>query len=229
MRATDFPVSSFKILHMDFDSLKNIITNADTNTFVVDGEKKRLFYSANGYICEFMKGSTKRGYILSDPSISNIKTCLPYAVDNALLYKRLETLIFKLEKSGLWCDLKDALKILHSKGFEEFNRYASFNYSQCREWEDANNAHIGLDSLINTLKKGFKSINFDSTNLKNHVTQCFNQRIELRTAWRKGYDNSIEYSPSRNKAWYSEEYKNCGNGHYYLMINATQAIFCEDD
>lgn len=214
---------------MDFESLKKIITNSDTNLFVVDGEKKRLFFSANGNICEFAKHSTKRGYILSDSTISNIKSCLPFSADITLLYKRLGMLISKLEKSGLWSDLKDSLKKLHSYGFDEFKRYASLDHTQCKEWEDSHNAHIGLDNLIGTLKMGFKSINFDSDYLKKHVSQCLSQRVELRTAWRKGYDNSIEYSPSRNKAWYSEEYKNCGNGHYYLMINATQAIFCEND
>jgi hypothetical protein len=30
-------------------------------------------------------------------------------------------------------------------------------------------------------------------------------------------------------AWYSEEYRGCLNGHYYLMFDATHAIFYEDD
>ena len=31
------------------------------------------------------------------------------------------------------------------------------------------------------------------------------------------------------RAWFSSEYKGCGNGDYYLLINPTQAIFVEKD
>lgn len=44
-----------------------------------------------------------------------------------------------------------------------------------------------------------------------------------------GYDVHFEYNPETNKAWYSEEYRGCGNGHYYLALDATHALFYEDD
>lgn len=44
-----------------------------------------------------------------------------------------------------------------------------------------------------------------------------------------GYDVSFEYNADKKMAWYSEEYRGCGNGHYYLAINATHALFGEDD
>lgn len=31
------------------------------------------------------------------------------------------------------------------------------------------------------------------------------------------------------RAWYSEEYRGCGNGHYYLALSENCALFCEDD
>lgn len=45
----------------------------------------------------------------------------------------------------------------------------------------------------------------------------------------KGYDVSYNYQPEDNKAWYSEEYRGCGNGHYYLALDGTHALFYEDD
>ena len=51
-------------------------------------------------------------------------------------------------------------------------------------------------------------------------------------SWRKGYDNSIEFrlcDDGKKRGWYSEEFKNCGNGHYYLALDERRAIFCEDD
>lgn len=43
------------------------------------------------------------------------------------------------------------------------------------------------------------------------------------------YDVTFEYVPEDEKAWYSEEYRDCGNGHYYLALNHSTALFCEND
>lgn len=43
------------------------------------------------------------------------------------------------------------------------------------------------------------------------------------------YDVSFQYDAEKKKAWYSEEYRNCGNGHYYLALDNNLALFCEDD
>ena len=58
--------------------------------------------------------------------------------------------------------------------------------------------------------------------------------IEDRRPWSSGriranYDVSVEYDPGKQKGWYSEEYRNCGNGHYYLMLDGSTALFCEND
>lgn len=49
--------------------------------------------------------------------------------------------------------------------------------------------------------------------------------------WYGSYDYSIEVSRKDDvpRAWYSAEYKGCGNGHYYLLLDATHAWFYEDD
>ena len=50
--------------------------------------------------------------------------------------------------------------------------------------------------------------------------------------WQGRYDYSIEFKKDNDGnlfGWYSAEYKGYGNGHYYLMLNATHAIYYEDD
>ena len=50
--------------------------------------------------------------------------------------------------------------------------------------------------------------------------------------WYGSYDYSIEVRKNDDGTiygWYSAEYKGCGNGHYYLLLDAEHAIFCEDD
>ena len=50
--------------------------------------------------------------------------------------------------------------------------------------------------------------------------------------WKNGYDCSVEVRFDDNgvgRAWYSEEYVGCANGWYYLMFDATHAIFYDKD
>lgn len=49
--------------------------------------------------------------------------------------------------------------------------------------------------------------------------------------WYGSYDYSVSVSKKDGvlRGWYSAEYKGCGNGHYYLLLDATHAIYGEDD
>lgn len=61
------------------------------------------------------------------------------------------------------------------------------------------------------------------------IKQAMKDKKELHLSGRTNYDISFEYKPEGNRAWYSEEFKNCGNGHYYLALNETHAVHYEDD
>lgn len=74
-------------------------------------------------------------------------------------------------------------------------------------------------------------------NLAKHIREG----IPTRVAARAGYDVSASYCPANKdennntvscpypRLWYSEEFRGCGNGHYYLGVSPTQAIHWEDD
>lgn len=50
--------------------------------------------------------------------------------------------------------------------------------------------------------------------------------------WYGNYDYSVEFLKNEEgklQGWYSAEYKGCGNGHYYLLLDTSHAIFYEDD
>lgn len=50
--------------------------------------------------------------------------------------------------------------------------------------------------------------------------------------WSTDYDYSCSAKQCDDgiyRAWLAQEYKGMGNGHYWLLISPTQAIFCEDD
>jgi len=54
----------------------------------------------------------------------------------------------------------------------------------------------------------------------------------LHRHWRGSYDYSVSVRREPDgtiKGWYNAEFKGCGNGHYYLLLDATHALFYEDD
>ena len=61
------------------------------------------------------------------------------------------------------------------------------------------------------------------------IKAALEHKVESRESARASYDVSFSYNPELSKAWYSEEYKGCGNGHYYLALDAAHALFYEDD
>lgn len=88
---------------------------------------------------------------------------------------------------------------------------------------------------INGLK--IKKMIFHKSKWQNYITAeklkqiayAMDNKEKFHTSGRNGYDVSFEYNPELNRAWYSEEYSGCGNGHYYLALNRTHAMYCEDD
>lgn len=57
----------------------------------------------------------------------------------------------------------------------------------------------------------------------------FSHYVDGRITHGQNYDAHVSYSPEANRAWYAEEYRGCGNGHYYVALNGTHALFVEDD
>ncbi len=65
----------------------------------------------------------------------------------------------------------------------------------------------------------------EKANIKENLKNKKDYSVRTRT----NYDVSFSYDAENNKAWYSEEYKDCGNGHYYLALDHNTAWFCEND
>lgn len=77
-----------------------------------------------------------------------------------------------------------------------------------------------------------KSMFFGALNkhYKEQIALALNEKRTYSTGRvRCNYDVSFEYNAERRMAWYSEEYKDCGNGHYYIALDGGTALFCEDD
>jgi len=63
----------------------------------------------------------------------------------------------------------------------------------------------------------------------NQIKEAIQNKQEIEIYGKTSYDVRFHYKPNENKAWYSEEFRNKGNGHYYIALNEKYALFMEDD
>lgn len=61
------------------------------------------------------------------------------------------------------------------------------------------------------------------------IKKAYDKNEKITVSGRTNYDVSFDGNFPEKRAWYSEEYKGCGNGHYYLALDCTHALFYEDD
>jgi hypothetical protein len=208
-----------------------------------DGTKRiaRLFYSSGGYLCEFNKGSRKYGHHID---LTNVVSIEPTNNNVDLVVKTrrfLKKVIATLEKTGLWANFLHDFKIVNGLNDDELLRFLEGGWSDehiawTKELGLIAGYQCGVDSLKYTVLKGIKTINYNSWDkpaMVQEFAKAIAEKRQWSLRWRKGYDNSVECKLNENTgvmmAWYAEEFKNCGNGHYYYAIDDKHAIFGEDD
>lgn len=65
--------------------------------------------------------------------------------------------------------------------------------------------------------------------IKEHIARKENLTLRAYTNYDVTFEMDFDREDGIPRAWYSEEYRNCGNGHYYLAVSENCAIFCEND
>lgn len=209
-----------------------------------DGTKRtaRLFYSQGGLLCEFRKGSRRYGFLFDGTNVVKVEPKVKNDVDGVAKARRfLKKVIATLEKSGLWSNILHDFRILSRLDDEKLKKYLNCDWDEnvemSKELGLVCGRMCGVDNLKWTIEKGIKSINYRSWE-KDELSARFASSIANKETWNslrweKGYDNSVacKYDENNNvmRAWYSEEFRNCGNGWYYLAIDEKHAIFCEKD
>lgn len=228
---------------MDKAIALQIINEAQTNKFCIsykNGQRKkiRLFIYHNDTICYHPYRVRKYGYPLSDQEIESWRTLEKEHVDEIYVQVRkfMESVVRYLTHSGLWEDIrKDYEKILE-QGDDYLKHVLSLGWDSQRDYmRQTIGATFHVDSIIRSARKGIISINYfaeDKHYLRDKAHDAIRNNKEFSYSWRKKYDNSVEFrvaEDGKKRGWYSEEYKNCGNGHYYLALDEKRAIFYEDD
>ena len=230
---------------MDYnDVYKTISRKIEKYVYVSEGEKHeiRLFISTNNDICFAPKRRRNGGYMLSVSEMDKWDSLTKVNKGNKTdlvkrMRKRAESGVVMLNSSGLWTDIKKELLNFLGLSDDEIRRdfidgniYETYR-SKKYDWLSCCQVFSSLKA-----KKCWKNPSFDKYDLNkdsiiNSVKRAISDKEPIRFSWRNVYDNTLEIISDNGiyKGYYSEEYRNCGNGHYYLLFDATHAIFYEDD
>ena len=211
-----------------------VATNEDGTT-----ERVRLFISNNDTLCKFKGKSRTRGYNvtyfdnLNWVSVSKVKKSDEQI--KKTFVKRLNKCKNCLKDSGLWQDfIEDIDYLLDSE--DRLNEFIKNDTDGYYENVYLNKKHTFkfpklLDSLLN---KGLYKIPYErffADEQRNKVKNAIGNKDKYHDRWRGSYDYSLTLTNDENvhRGWFSAEYKGCGNGHYYLLMNENYALFYEDD
>lgn len=229
--------------------------NKEVIAIMKNGKKQtlRLFMSTTGSLAYFGKGKRRRGYnlwnIIEDIESVSVKTSkraeqteLEKYLDNLKKFKKIYT---QNLHENLWSDLRDGYNRLDIEDFENFiinsdgekNNSYDF-YKLLLNYCGINNLHLNTENKYKTttIQSNKPRLYTDNgyqykrclENIKKHL----DNKEDFRYGWESNYDVSIEgkmCSDGIYRGWFSLEFRGCGNGHYYLLVNEKQAVFAEND
>lgn len=139
---------------------------------------------------------------------------------------------------GLWDNIVKAFRdesvLEFINAFEDYFIQSNVNITHYDFWSILG----AIGGNFSTVKDftGKKKITLKSAKapqyIINEVKDAILNKKDFRVYWRAGYDYSVSGKTCDDgiyRAWLNEEFKDCGNGHYYMMVSDTQAIHLEDD
>lgn len=164
-----------------------------------------------------------------------------------------------LAASGLWPDMRKRMEVMSKMTETEYNALLGiyekcWDYTSMSE-EQRNTMRQAFDSFFTSRGVSgdfyhFKQLSeksqiisipfgkdgsYERRMVANHLEQAQQSAADyddgFGVRWYGSYDYSVSVSKKDGvlRGWYSAEYKGCGNGHYYLLLDATHAIYGEDD
>ena len=192
-----------------------------------DGTKRRIFLSNNGVVCYFPKGMKRRGYPLNINEVTSL-------IEEK---EKTEIDIDQVEYKIVAKFRKQALKAKFKNSFIEscINLPATFE-----KWVVEGKKSAYHYSITTGCSVTGQLITIESfkKHLPDYVFNNIKNAIETQTSYSthrfpyNGYEGSFEFKKEENgdfRGWFNKEYKNCGNGYYYLLINEENFIGYDKD
>ena len=214
-----------------------------------DGKNYRCEKEADGNVFVFAPRKKRRGWRMPETTfISRYELISEKFTPTEKWHRRIRSAIKKMRASGLWAEMVPLYESLLMITWEDLTvmrgEYWKYYWNQTYRsiytdkfpfaytMTDEGGSRLKREYLAETADCKTKSMYFGSSNrrIKDQIRNALEQKTDYRTGRiQVNYDVSFEYNAEKGKAWYSEEYRNCGNGHYFITIDHNTAIFCEDD
>ena len=230
---------------MEYNDVYNTISRKiEKYVYVSEGKKHeiRLFISTNNYICVAPKRARKYGYVVSVSEMDKWDILTKVNKGNKTdlvkrMRKRAESGIEMLNESGLWVDIKKELMKFIDLSDDDIRRdfidgdvYETYRTKKY-DWLNSYQVFFSLKAKKCWKNPSFGKYDFSKDNIIDYFKRSISDKKPIRFTWRNVYDNTLEILSDNGiyRGFYSEEFRGCGNGHYYLLFDATHAIFYEDD
>lgn len=214
-------------------------------------EKVKIAKGSSNSLMVIAKGSRSRGYSITEYSFKEV-TGFKEIGEKPIEVKWLRSIdkaITLLKASGLWTDMLKDLETAKTVGYEKIKKAYDLSWTNYSDKYEENekirkekvkevDVRLMEEEHINTgiiwymyypLKIKKMNFGYNNTAILQEIATALKDKKKYIKSVRVNYDVGFEYNPEINKAWYSEEYKNCGNGHYYLALDNQYALFYEDD
>ena len=227
---------------MEYQDIYNVVNEHNGKKFSVtyaNGKKvqKRMFISTCNDICEFAHRSRTKGRLIS---LGDIVSVQPILVTSDTRIRKcrntLKNVVKYLTASGFWTPMLNGAKYFLTLTDDELLALCDYDHYHkvMGELRDKNIKWFGSDSFSSLFNKPIKTMNFDKYDRefqKKLLAENIANKVNISHRWINGYDNSYEVRFDKDfpRAWYSEEFRGCGNGHYYYLLDNCHAIFGEDD
>lgn len=124
-------------------------------------------------------------------------------------------------------------RIFDEKAMQPFMEKYPFMF--LRSAEDVLTANVDTDYIFELSDCKLKSTYFGVSNayekerIRSAIAEKRKIAVRAYTSYDVSFDTDFERQDGIPRAWYSEEYKGCGNGYYYYAVSENCAVFIEKD
>lgn len=208
-----------------------------------DGKEFRACKENDEYVFVLSPNSRKYGQRYMADTFLSLYT-IKETDEGAAWKRRLQNVVNRLERTGLWKEVKEVYENLLKVDYEDWRAMRSINWHErenAEVWSKYKEKYpfcfnekgiINSDYIFELSACRTKSMYFGKWSnpiVKERIAKAISEKKKIEERAYENYDVSFSYDPEQKRAWYSEEYKGCGNGHYYLAVDNSMAVFCEDD
>lgn len=242
---------NIKLKDLTISEIKEYISN-DNYYFVQNGKKVRLF-SKGTFICKYRPRSRRYGTPLLSEDMEEIVVKKKQQDIEAQWFKGWTKVLKEMKTWNVWPELQNEIETGLELGLSvtrELNKYWSDSIFSEKDPETEKKEMLEItggkevtsfvywrmsEPPVTKKMRFHDNVRYHKSHtveLLKNIKDAFENNTPYRCVGRNGYDCSFEFSSSKegiNRAWYSEEYRGMGNGHYYIAYSPTHALFIETD